>query len=255
MKTDKEVKKEFKIVAQKSPEKYYPVEILKKLGFKRAKCPKCGTFYWSTASRKTCGDTACEGGFSFIGKSPAKKKLDYVQTWQDFSKIHKKMGYTPIARYPVVARWRDDTDFVQAGIYDFQPWVVSGEVKPPANPVTEPQFCLRFNDIDNVGVTGAHYVGFVMLVTALTVIFSFQQANAADSCNDLCGLYETESTYNDIYQRIKSYCTQGAPNRDIYNMTSHKRVSCSDIFTDTYKNQLQQSIVDHCKNTCEKLFN
>ncbi|MFC1801505.1 alanine--tRNA ligase [Nanoarchaeota archaeon] len=163
MKTDKEIKKEFKIVARKNPEKYYPVEVLKKLGFKRAKCSKCGTFYWSTGARKTCGDTACEGGFSFIGKSPAKRKLDYVQTWHDFSKIHKKMGYTPISRYPVVARWRDDTDFVQAGIYDFQPWVVSGEVKPPANPVTEPQFCLRFNDIDNVGVTGAHYVGFVML--------------------------------------------------------------------------------------------
>ncbi|NOZ81256.1 MAG: alanine--tRNA ligase [DPANN group archaeon] len=26
-----------------------------------------------------------------------------------------------------------------------------------------PQFCMRFNDIDNVGITGAHYTGFVMI--------------------------------------------------------------------------------------------
>ena len=63
----------------------------------------------------------------------------------------------------MAARWREDTDFVQASIYDFQPYVVSGEVEPPANPLVIPQFCLRFNDIDNVGITGAHYTGFVMI--------------------------------------------------------------------------------------------
>ena len=52
---------------------------------------------------------------------------------------------------------------MQASIYDFQPFVVSGEVEPPANPLVVPQFCLRFNDIDNVGITGAHYTGFVMI--------------------------------------------------------------------------------------------
>lgn len=30
---------------QKSPEKYYPVETFKKIGFSRAQC-KCGHFYW-----------------------------------------------------------------------------------------------------------------------------------------------------------------------------------------------------------------
>lgn len=34
---------------------------------------------------------------------------------------------------------------------------------PPANPLICPQFCLRFNDLDNVGVTGRHYSGFVMM--------------------------------------------------------------------------------------------
>jgi alanyl-tRNA synthetase len=89
--------------------------------------------------------------------------MDFIQTWQKFSSIFEKFGYTPISRYPVVARWRDDTDFVQASIYDFQPHCVSGEIDPPANPLVVPQFCLRFNDTDNVGITGRHYTGFVMI--------------------------------------------------------------------------------------------
>lgn len=70
---------------------------------------------------------------------------------------------TAIKRYPVVARWRDDVDFVQAGIYCFQPYCVTGELEPPANPLICPQFCLRFNDLDNIGITGRHYSGFIML--------------------------------------------------------------------------------------------
>ncbi len=162
MVSDKTIKKEFKIKASKDPNRYYSTNILKKEGFKRKKC-KCGTYFWTTTNADTCGDPACSGGFRFINDTPAKRKLDYIETWQLFSKLFKKYGYTPIARYPVAARWRDDTDFVQASIYDFQPYVVSGEVEPPANPLVVPQFCLRFNDIDNVGITGAHYTGFVMI--------------------------------------------------------------------------------------------
>ena len=62
-----------------------------------------------------------------------------------------------------MARWRDDVDFVQAGIYCFQPYCVTGELDPPANPLICPQFCVRFNDLDNVGITGRHYSGFIML--------------------------------------------------------------------------------------------
>ena len=161
---DKQIKKKFKLEASKSPEKYYPTKTLKKLGFSRGKCKKCKTNFWSLEKeRKLCGDAACTGGFTFIGNTPATKKLNYLDVWKEFTRIHKKLGYTPIDRYPVVARWRDDVEFVQAGIYDFQPYVVTGEVDPPANPVIEPQFCLRFNDIDNVGITGSHYVGFIML--------------------------------------------------------------------------------------------
>jgi len=40
---------------------------------------------------------------------------------------------------------------------------MSGEVEPPANPLVIPQFCLRFGDVDNVGYTGSHMTGFVMI--------------------------------------------------------------------------------------------
>ncbi len=162
MATDKDIKKEFKKRASKDPDKYYATRVLKGEGFQRKKC-KCGTYFWTTTDKKTCGDAVCSGGYQFFDKPPAKKKLDYIEVWKEFSKLFKKQGYTPIPRYPVVARWRNDTDFVQASIYNFQPYVVSGEVKPPANPLVVPQFSLRFNDIDNVGITGAHYTGFVMI--------------------------------------------------------------------------------------------
>ncbi len=163
MKTDKQIKQEFKKEASKNPDKYFATKVLKQQGFARKRC-KCGTYFWTTNhDQEICGDPACSGGFRFIGNSPAKYKLDYIETWQKFAKLFKKWGYTPIKRYPVVARWRDDAEFVQASIYDFQPYVVNGIVEPPANPLVVPQFCLRFNDIDNVGITGAHFTGFVMI--------------------------------------------------------------------------------------------
>lgn len=54
-------------------------------------------------------------------------------------------------------------DYVAAGIYCFQPYCVTGELDPPANPLICPQFCARFNDLDNIGLTGRHYSGFIML--------------------------------------------------------------------------------------------
>ncbi|MFH1591660.1 MAG: alanine--tRNA ligase [archaeon] len=163
MPSDKEVKKEFKLKASQDPDKYYATSVLKSHGFMRKRC-SCGTFFWSTIpDRKVCGDPSCSGGFGFFKDTPAKKEMDYIQVWQEFAAMFKGLGYTPIKRYPVIARWREDTDFVQASIYGFQPYVVSGEVEPPANPLVIPQFSLRFNDIDNVGITGSHYTGFVMI--------------------------------------------------------------------------------------------
>ncbi len=159
----RDIKAEFKKKAQREPEKHYPVEVLKDEGFERRRCTKCGNYFWSSAERKVCGEPACSGGYTFIGDTPARAKMDYIETWKRFAELFEKFGYTPIPRYPVMARWRDDTDFVQASIYDFQPYCVTGEVEPPANPLVVPQFCLRFNDIDNVGITGRHYTGFVMI--------------------------------------------------------------------------------------------
>ena len=160
---NKEIKAKLRRLSADNPEKFYPVNKLKELGFERYKCKKCGRFFWSSEPREVCGDSSCIGGYKFINKALSKSKLSYADVWKRFSKIFSGLGYTPIKRYPVAARWRKDTDFVQASIYDFQPYVVSGEIEPPANPLVVPQFCLRFNDIDNVGLTGSHYTGFVMI--------------------------------------------------------------------------------------------
>jgi len=143
---------------QKDWKKYYNLDFFREEGFSRKKCGSCGVMFWAQNKRQsTCNQAECIGGFTFIGKSPAKHKLDYPQTWQEFARIMTKQGYTEIPRYPTIARWREDTWFTQASIYCFQPYVVSGEVKPPANPLIIPQPSLRFNDIDNVGITSSHY--------------------------------------------------------------------------------------------------
>ncbi|MFT4261283.1 MAG: alanine--tRNA ligase [Candidatus Woesearchaeota archaeon] len=160
---DKKIKQDFKKKASANPDDFYATEFLKKQGFIRQVCNKCNTYFWSVNKRDVCGDPSCCDGFSFFEDNPSNQKLSYSKTWSVFSDHMKSKGYTPITRYPVVARWRDDTDFVQASIYDFQPYVVSGEVEPPANPLIVPQFCVRFNDVDNVGVTMSHFTGFVMI--------------------------------------------------------------------------------------------
>jgi len=52
---------------------------------------------------------------------------------------------------------------VQASVYPFQPWVISGEASPPANPLALSQPCVRFLDVDNVGKTGQHFTMFEMM--------------------------------------------------------------------------------------------
>ena len=52
---------------------------------------------------------------------------------------------------------------MQASVYPFQPWVISGEASPPANPLVISQPCVRFVDIDNVGKTGQHFTLFEMM--------------------------------------------------------------------------------------------
>ncbi|MFX0117100.1 MAG: alanine--tRNA ligase [Candidatus Hodarchaeota archaeon] len=143
--------------------KYYPCDTMEELGFMRKAC-QCGNNFWTLQpDRTTCGEPSCEGGYSFIGNPPTSKRLGYEEAWRAFAGTFEKFGHTEIPRYSVVARHRDDTDFTQASIYDFQPYVVQGLVDPPANPLVVPQFCLRFNDLPNIGLTGSHYSLFIMI--------------------------------------------------------------------------------------------
>ncbi|PLW80353.1 alanine--tRNA ligase [Candidatus Woesearchaeota archaeon] len=163
MKTDKEIKKEFKAKASANPDDYYATSVLKKEGFERKQCD-CGTFFWTThKDRKVCGDPSCAGGFDVVSDNPAKNKLSYVDTWKKIVETLEPRGYKPIKRYPVVARWNPTAEFTMASIAAFQPYVISGEVEPPARKLLIPQFSLRFGDIDNVGITGSHMTGFVMI--------------------------------------------------------------------------------------------
>jgi alanyl-tRNA synthetase len=66
--TTKEIKALAKPEFAANPDKFYPVETFKKLGFSRTTCPKCGHNFWRhSESRTTCGDSNCEGQYSFIG--------------------------------------------------------------------------------------------------------------------------------------------------------------------------------------------
>ena len=162
MLTDKELKKQKIVEFRRDFEKYYPVKTMQKLGLVRKTCVKCGKPFWTAdVKREICGDSFCVGGYTFIGKKVAKD-LGYKGYYDAYVKYYKKFNYVPIKRYPVVARWYDKLYFVAAGVNMFQPYVVAGEVPPPAPAVLEDQFCLRFNDIDNVGITGRHYTGFIM---------------------------------------------------------------------------------------------
>ena len=101
-----------------------------------------------TPALQTCGDSQCEGKYSFIGKGTGigrkkegkeGKKITYAEAWKGFERcaLHSlwrvelniavissltsaRIPCTSIARYPVVARWRADVDYVAAGIFCFQ---------------------------------------------------------------------------------------------------------------------------------------
>jgi len=161
--TDKKLKKIFKTIASKKPDEFFPTQELRNLGYIRKQCECCSAYFWTTIKdRKVCGDPACSGGFQVAGK-PLTHKLSYIGVWNKIVEILEPRGYKSIKRYPCVARWNPTSEFTIASISAFQPYVISGEVEPPAKKLIIPQFCLRFNDIENVGITGSHNTGFVMI--------------------------------------------------------------------------------------------
>jgi len=156
----KEILKEF----SSDPDRYYNVKLFQEQGFVRKSCTKCGRFFWTLNSgRDLCPDDA-EDTYSFIGEPPTTKRFDYTQAWKQVEEFFVKNNHTSVSRYPVVCRWRDDLYFTIASVVDFQRVMGSKVVfEFPANPLVVPQTCLRFKDLENVGVTGRHFSSFCMI--------------------------------------------------------------------------------------------
>ena len=138
------------------------VEIFDKLGYKKQTCKTCGQEFYSQVDRDTCGDAPCDE-YEFIANPATDKPYNLYEIQKVFREFLESEGHTHVHRYPVLAkRWRDDVFLVGASIFCFQPWVTSGMVKPPANPLEIAQPSIRLNDVDNVGRTGRHMTCFTM---------------------------------------------------------------------------------------------
>jgi len=142
-------------------EKYYKVSLFEKLGFIRQSCSVCSRIFWAIPQRSICPD---HENYTFIGNPPTSRRFSYTQSWEKIKDYFEKNGHSIVNRYPVVCRWRDDLYYTIASIVDFQR-VADGKVmfELPHNPLVVPQTCLRFNDIENVGITGRHYTSFCMV--------------------------------------------------------------------------------------------
>jgi alanyl-tRNA synthetase len=142
--------------------KEFDLTYFKENHFLRQQCKKCGSYFWSQQISDVCGESPCVEN-SFICNPPTKIHLDLNKTRSTFLNFFELKGHKIINPYPVVARWRDDLFVTIASIIDFQPYVTNGEIPPPANPLVVSQPCLRFEDIDNVGITsGRHLTIFEM---------------------------------------------------------------------------------------------
>ncbi len=148
---------------RKDYSRYWQVELFKTEGWIRKICITCGKSYWTLdPDRQLCGDVPCVP-YSFIGRPPTKKVLDYIESWQTIERFFKRAGHTSIPSYPVVCRWFPGLYFTIASIVAFQRAGNGTTFELPANPLIIPQACMRFNDIPNVGRTGKHFTSFVMV--------------------------------------------------------------------------------------------
>ena len=140
----------------------YDIEYFMENGFIRKHCEKCGSYFWTRDhERATCGDAPCES-YSFIG-SPIFKEQSPDEVREAFLSFFEQRSHTRLSRYPVVARWRDDIYLTIASIADFQPFVTSGKVPPPANPLVISQPCIRLEDLESIGKSGRHLTAFEMM--------------------------------------------------------------------------------------------
>jgi alanyl-tRNA synthetase len=131
-------------------------------GFTRQKCSRCKCFFWSTVEVELCGDAPCVE-YSFIGQPLFSKPMNLDEAREAFLTFFEKKGHTRVGRASVVARWRNDIYLSIASIAVFQPHVTNGSAKPPANPLTISQPCIRLNDLESVGRSGRHLTTFEMM--------------------------------------------------------------------------------------------
>ena len=137
-------------------------------GYFRKQCTITELWFWTCdPNRETCGDTH-QDEYTFIGKpliagfaQRGKELKDSMR--EAFLSFFESSEHHRIEPYPVLARWRDDIHLTIASIADFQPHVTSGEVLPPANPLTISQPCIRLTDVDAVGRSGRHLTTFEMM--------------------------------------------------------------------------------------------
>lgn len=148
----------------RDPDRHYAVRLFGDEGFERRSCSVCGRFFWSAdPGASACPDDS-DDTYSFIGDPPTPRRFDYTESWRQVREFFVSNGHTAVSRYPVVCRWRDDLYFTIASIVDFQRVMGSKVVfEFPANPLVVPQTCLRFKDLENVGVTGRHFSSFCMI--------------------------------------------------------------------------------------------
>jgi alanyl-tRNA synthetase len=140
------------------------LDYFKEQGFKRKQCVECGDYFWTRDSdRVCCGEPPC-GEYTFIDNPGLDQEYTIGEMREAFLSFFEKNDHGRVEPYPVAAnRWRDDVLLTQASIYNFQPLVTSGKTPPPENPLAISQPCIRMNDIDNVGKTGRHTMGFEMM--------------------------------------------------------------------------------------------
>lgn len=140
----------------------YDLPFFHRQGFHRRSCVVCGHAFWTLGDHDRCQEAPCRD-YGFIGAPIFARPYSVREMRETFLGFFEARGHTRIRRYPTVARWRNDVFFTQASIYDFQPWVTSGAVPPPANPLTISQPALRFIDLEEVGRSGRHFTLFEMM--------------------------------------------------------------------------------------------
>jgi len=145
---------------QKQPDKHWKVQLFDREGYKRKICPNCGKGFWTLQTERVhCPSPSCGEPYSI----KKKNGFEYLQMLNELKKFFINKNHKPIKRYPVVSRWHPNLYFTVASIQDFMRFSPNLTFEFPENPLTVPQVCIRFSDIQNVGVSGRHYTVFIML--------------------------------------------------------------------------------------------